>query len=714
MDTQTPPRYLPLLSELETEADIQLVTKILNILDSAERSLTDEELIETLAVDVNRRLLNPDSETIASKVQEIRAGASGLLQNTTTAPVGQEKPYWDQLRHEICVDVVSVAVPDVDRQESSASEATWRQRGQVGMARICLVYLILVEEASGVSQSDAQFPFRYYAARHWSAHARSAESSTDKFLVELEVSFLQSAAYVQNWLQLYDEEEEKLRAASVPRRYDWVPAHRSPLYHAAFHGLDRATMLILSNSQRGGPDVPTSPDVQEAVYAASFRGHTSILLNLLAHGASPNADYGPFDGPLVAAAAGGHVDVVTVLLEHDAHLPDDDGDLEASHPLIVAAVSGYKHVVEVLARALDSVHNGRRALHYALWSVVERTAKSNRDEMIHTLLQLGANPLELCQGDVDTMTALETVIRRGSHISTHMMIKACDPEQMAAVKQQYMELAAAAGNADAVLEINNKSGQGETGDDSAALEDKARLISAAKAGGVETMRSLLDAMPDIWQEARDLDGHNLLQIAVRQSNTEVLDLLLQHVTGVSSQLWTPDAMRSISLDATRLASVDTARLLAKYSTPFTTEHLHVALRRGGSQRADMIRVVLSVLQHGSDINLRNELGRTPLHSIVAAHHYNEDELTEWAQEVLIGLLRLHPNLEERDRNERTALHGAVAMGNVAMVNILLDSGADPATVVDDEIAERRFPYVEDIRTCKRLIEGRELKEENAE
>jgi uncharacterized protein len=78
-------------------------------------------------------------------------------------------------------------------------------------------------------------------------------------------------------------------------------------------------------------------------------------------------------------------------------------------------------------------------------------------------------------------------------------------------------------------------------------------------------------------------------------------------------------------------------------------------------------VVRRLVEHGADVNLPNEKGRTPLMAAVMMNHLGASRL----------LLSARADVNVQDKNGSTALIEAVEGGHFDMVNLLLQHGANP-------------------------------------
>jgi ankyrin repeat protein len=107
------------------------------------------------------------------------------------------------------------------------------------------------------------------------------------------------------------------------------------------------------------------------LHLAAIRGDCQAATHLLSCGANVNVQHGTFEGtPLQYAAARGHVDMVKLLIRHDAKI--DAVDTHGRTPLMWAAWKGHHHLVDLLltsgANVKLATDTGWTALHYAVRS----------------------------------------------------------------------------------------------------------------------------------------------------------------------------------------------------------------------------------------------------------------------------------------------------------------------------------------------------------
>ena len=154
------------------------------------------------------------------------------------------------------------------------------------------------------------------------------------------------------------------------------------------------------------------------------------------------------------------------------------------------------------------------------------------------------------------------------------------------------------------------------------------LHEAVSAGDAEKVRELLT--PEFAINEKDPSGMTALQIAVREDNMEMIEILIGNGADVN-------------LHSTRLQ--------------FTP--LHIAVRKSD----EMAKLLIA---HGADVNQKNKDGATPLH---LAGRTGNSQMVEF-------LIANGADIDSRDFEEYTPLHNAAWNGHIEAVKILVNNGAD--------------------------------------
>ncbi|OQE41309.1 hypothetical protein PENCOP_c005G01607 [Penicillium coprophilum] len=318
------------------------------------------------------------------------------------------------------------------------------------LAHACVTYLLLLNRPERLSlESFTKLPLLNYAATHWQDHANIAfragyrEESTKNFLCDILrlMDQRQGSAYL-NWLRVSDPDHWNLRDLS--KREQDVP---KSLYYASLLGLYIVTEALINRgvdvNARGGR-------FGNALQAAAFQNHHQIVYLLLQNGAEIKLNEGLhysalnaaavnggessfrilldscFAGrcndskivgsSLVAAAASGNVEIVTLLLDHGADVNFRGNEsvalnsILAGSPIAAASFQGHKDVVQLLiAWGADVNAKGGR-----YGNPLQTASRAGFDCIVELLLDYGADVN--AQGGV-YKTALQAA-SAGGHQST--------------------------------------------------------------------------------------------------------------------------------------------------------------------------------------------------------------------------------------------------------------------------------------------------------
>jgi ankyrin repeat protein len=200
-------------------------------------------------------------------------------------------------------------------------------------------------------------------------------------------------------------------------------------------------------------------------------------------------------------------------------------------------------------------------------------------------------------------------------------------------------------------------------DDSVLTE----CIEAAARGDLEAVRALVEAHPDLLQ-ARRPTGERPIHAAHYSGHLEVRDFLwargVERDIFVTSELGLLEEVRAL---------LDADPALAHAQRPGGATALHGAVYWGHPEVARVL------LDRGADPTRPTDSGFTPLHSAVAAptpYCPGDDERT--VVETVTLLLEAGAEVNARSRGGLTPLFTAAANGDLEVVCLLLERGADPS------------------------------------
>ncbi len=472
------------------------------------------------------------------------------------------------------------------------------------------------------------------------------------------------------------------------------------------------------------------------LHAAAMNGQTEMIIELIEHGADPEAIDRFRLTPMVYAARYGHLDAVRMLLKAgvDPDGPsrekrDKSGRRQSSlEPIRKAIQRGHLEVIKTLVEAgakLDSTRYG--------CSTVLHAANSGKMEIMKYLLELGADPntrgfsgghsplsLAIEWKDLDMVKLLlehgadpngeDRRDRVPDGYDRRLLNLAIGLDQTAIVKEMIRH--------GAEIGPNRSGGKGP-------------LHRAIEKGNRDIVKLLLDNGYPVTVDQRTRSGP--LEVAAQKGDVEIIRLLLKkgaspHSERVLSRALTggnieamefliengaaaegPQGGRAL-LDASRAGARHMVEfLLSKGADPNYPGHkgakpLHYAAQKG---RLDIIRMLL---EKGARADAKDSHGRTPVQLATEAGHYDAVVLMlrEGSGSGLLSLISALPlclfpaealeNLVLMDGYARvyahfrteegaTPLHTAVRAGEIDKVDLLLRHDAD----VDAVNSSQRTP-----------------------
>ncbi len=227
------------------------------------------------------------------------------------------------------------------------------------LAKACLGVLLRLDERIHRDNINT-FPLVRYAAQYWPTHAR-AENVSTRIKNEMECLFDADKPCFATWLWVYNG-DGWIRTLFTERPEKPTAV---PLYYAARFGFrELAEHLIAEHPEHvnaeGGEEVTP-------MHAAAAAGHANILSLLIEHGGDLNGWAMNGNTPLRRASRNGKLEAGKLLLDHGADV--DAPDRYDNTALMGAIYQGYVEFARMLldrgAQIDARTHSGRTALHYA-------------------------------------------------------------------------------------------------------------------------------------------------------------------------------------------------------------------------------------------------------------------------------------------------------------------------------------------------------------
>ena len=281
-------------------------------------------------------------------------------------------------------------------------------------SQACLGTLLHLDRDLMTRDSLEDYALAKYAAEHWVSHAHFEEVS-QRVEDGMKQLFDPSKSHLTVCIWIYDPELPWAKGNSGDERP--LPRPRSPLYYAAFWGLDSIVhFLVIEHSQ----DVHSRSFIDATpLHAASANGHKRVARFLLERGADVSARDMYETTPLHKASPAGHIDIVHMLIERGADISSQDA--YENTPLHLVSQEGHVDIAHMLiGRGADvsaqdkfkstPLHQASREGHVDIAHIlIERGADVSARDL------LGRTPLHLAsqEGNMDVVRML---IDRGADV----------------------------------------------------------------------------------------------------------------------------------------------------------------------------------------------------------------------------------------------------------------------------------------------------------
>ncbi|KAI4248968.1 MAG: hypothetical protein LQ352_005786 [Teloschistes flavicans] len=601
--------YARILRRLEHDSEnVERYQKLLRWLVKSTRSLTLDELAECIGIDLEEENESMDFDAVETYPENLLKRCNSLV---TVSDEGR-------------VSLAHYTVKEFLVSESTKKDLETFYVGgedvEVELAQTCLTYLCYSDFIAGsVADEDAltdlldQYKFLDYAASAWGSHAHLAERKEDE-LLDLSTKLLdaptEGRGNYEFWLQVYQ------RSKAVHHSHF---SSFKPTYFAASFGLPQTLGKLLEEEEdkditswaetEGDPvreavaqghvevvtillehyEIDDETKLAQYLYIASSRGHEPIVRFLLDKGVGVNAVGGKQGTALQIAALEGQKEVVQLLLAKHANTKVVSARFGS--PLSAAAEKGHERTFQMLINAGAGINGKGGWYAYPLISAIV----GQNDTIIQILLNKGAN-VNLTGGR--HVCALMAAAALGKLALVKKLIdlgaRVNDENDKGA---DALHSACCAGHLDVVELLL------ENGADVNAKGGKHRnALNAASSGGyAEIVDVLLDAGAD--PNAFDHNYGNALQAAARAGNEGIV----RKLSGSGCEVNAQGEIRGTALvGAASAGQARVVEVLFELGDPIgdNQETADAVVAATAKEHEDVVEVLVS---HGANLNRAGNL-----------------------------------------------------------------------------------------------------------
>lgn len=656
MDTLSPDVYQTYHATMKriksrSPQDYELARKALSYIFCAKRPLDVEEIRHALSIEAQDSELDQDALPDKDILLEVsvglirideQSGIIGLVHHTL---------------HEFFAKHPEELVSDPDDE----------------LASLCLTYLSMDTFESGpcydgdtLSQRLQKYRLLDYASHYWGHHIQRQVPEQMASILE----FLEQSKKLASSVQILN--------ATQYRTKDWFnryPRHFGPSHVAAYWGLEKVLEFLLQKCF--DIDEKDSYGATPLIIAAE-NGQVEALRTLLDKGASINAVNYRGESALYWAARSSHRPALDLLLERKADLIKDKEGWSALNWVIV---NGDVELAKVLFSSSVDLDSGEDGINQALILAAEE----GKEALVQMLLENGANinfrdwvgstALDFAS-TIGHEATVQVLLRNGANVNSkddygnsalhwavsyegvvHMLVeegsdvdaKNDDGQTPLCWSAQSGSTAVAAILLDQNADVNSQDVAGLTPLHKAALGGYKPIVELLLKHGAE---------PNM----KDKDGWTPLHCAVVKKHDDLVQLLKDRVENGQATI---ESLTSKRHDAknnavlTRLADKK-----AQGSTALTG--LRYAAQEGQVGR------IQSMLEKGADINASDAGGFTALELAVFQAQMKAAEV----------LLEHGADVNKRGSDEKPPLSYAIEGNNENMARLLIEHGANVDTSID--------------------------------
>lgn len=559
------------------------------------------------------------------------------------------------------------------------------QSGHAGIANVCLDYLLNArweklapdtsdEVLKNLSPPTGTSSFFPYAAGYWYFHCRLA--GENNILLEKVRLFLGNEDRRTLWSRAEWYEGNGLTS---PRNVSEPPVVAAQL------GLNDVLLSMVGEH-------PSNDVLQSSILEiVADRGDKPLLIKLKEKGADTGESLA-----LPHASQNGHLDVVKFLLQNDANIDVTGDGHGAEEALSLASQNGYLDVVVELLGKDVNVN-----VQFEEKSPLHLAADFGSTEICRKLIQKGA---EVNAYDEEGSTPLCLATKSG-HLETMRLLidSGADVSSGDDDTLQPLHIAAKSGLAEAVKLLISK----DAPLNAVTSSEKTALHFAVEEGHVDCIHELLVGDANVNLKADDVGAP--LNVAATRGSLEIAKLLLEAGAEIDSD----DGNNTPLHLAARYGHTSIVKLLLDDDADmdslnyYNQTALHLAISNGN------FGTVKVLLAHGAHLNSASDDSYTPvveaakrgdlrtLRALIDAQgellspgQYDlgfQEAAAGGHEDVMKELIYLGASPDGESGAGTTPLHSAVKSGNIRVVQLLLDAGANVDSV---EMEKERTPLLD--------------------
>jgi len=451
---------------------------------------------------------------------------------------------------------------------------------------------------------------------------------------------------------------------------------QTPL-HAALADLDNSVADYYVDAVRFLLDHDADVDAEDndrstPLHVISRHGNVEAARLLLERGARVDARDNDDSTPLHFALRGKNVEVARLLLEHGASINVWNKEGQTPQHLLLA-MGDERLDIDIIRFFLERGADVDAVDNYH-WTLLHKASYKGNVKVAQLLLERGAN---INARNKEGHTPLHRVL-----VSLVYGAGAYYFDTIQLLFEHGANVDALDDAQSAPLHVASKYGSTkatrlllEYGADVHALDGNhsTSLHLASRIGNAEVARLLLEHGAVV--DARDNKDSTPLHVASQRGNAEVARLLLEHGANINARNkedQTPQHLL-LAMWIGRRLDIDSIRFFIERGADVdVVDKNHSTLLHRASYNGN-VKVAQLLLEHGANVNMRNEEGHTPLHRVLAGL---DDDIGDYFFDTIQLLLEHGADVDALDGAQSTPLHVASEDGSARATRLLLEHGAN--------------------------------------